>query len=116
MGKAKSINESEQNSQIRPALSPESRDLQLASMAADLAEKKFRDGTASSQLIVYYLKRSSEKEQIELEKIKQENELLKAKADALRSQQRSEELFEKAISAFRRYSGQGDVDDFEDLF
>ena len=116
MGKSKTTKEPDKSSTLRPALSPEARDLQLASMAADLAEEKFRDGTASSQLIVYYLKRSSEKERIELEKIKQENELLKAKAEALRSQQRSEELFERAIKAFQRYSGQGDVDEYEDIF
>ena len=42
-----------------PALDPESRENQLISLAVNLAEEKLRDGTASNQLIVHYLKLGS---------------------------------------------------------
>jgi hypothetical protein len=91
---------------IRPALSPEARELQMTSLAMDLAEQQLRDGTASSQVITHFLKRDLERERLEKEKLHQENEVLRAKAEALQSQKRSEELFSEAIAAFRRYSGQ----------
>lgn len=88
-----------------PALDPESRENQLISLAVNLAEEKLRDGTASNQLIVHYLKLGSTKERLEKEKLEKENELLKAKTEALESAKRSEEMYAKAIEAITRYSG-----------
>lgn len=88
-----------------PALDPESRENQLISLAVNLAEEKLRDGTASNQLIVHYLKLGSTKERLEKEKLEKENELLKAKTEALESAKRSEELYAEAIKAITRYSG-----------
>lgn len=95
-----------------PALDPESRENQLISLAVNLAEEKLRDGTASNQLIVHYLKLGSTKERLEKEKLEKENELLKAKTEALESAKRSEELYAEAIKAITRYSGH--YDDEED--
>lgn len=88
-----------------PALDPEARENQLISLAVNLAEEKLRDGTASNQLIVHYLKLGSSKERLEKEKLEKENELLKAKTEALESAKRSEELYAEAIKAITRYSG-----------
>ena len=93
---------------MRPALTPEARENQLVSLAVDLAEQQLRDGTASSQVITHYLKLGSTKERLEKEKLEEENKLLKAKTEAMQSQRKSEELFEKAISAMKRYAGHGD--------
>jgi cell division protein FtsB len=98
---------------LRPALSPESRSNQLVSLAYDLAEKQLRDGTASSQVITEFLKLGSEKANLEREKLKGENELLKAKVEKLQSEQRSEELFKRAIKAFSRYQGHSSEEDDE---
>ena len=65
------------SSKIRPALSPEAREQQLISLAVDLAEQQLREGTASSQVISHYLKQSTMKSQLELEKLRQ---LLKDKS------------------------------------
>lgn len=88
-----------------PALDPESRENQLISLAVNLAEEKLRDGSASNQLIVHYLKLGSTKERLEKEKLEKENELLRAKTEALESAKRSEELYAEAIKAITRYSG-----------
>ena len=69
----------------RPALTPEARDNQLIAMAVDLAEQRLIEGTASSQEIVYFLKLGNTKSQLEIEKLKAENELLKAKTESMQS-------------------------------
>lgn len=96
---------------IRPALSPEARENQLVSLAVDLAERQLLEGTASSQVITHYLKLGSAKERLERERLEEENKLLKAKTEQIQSQKRIEELYADAISAMKRYSGQGGSDD-----
>lgn len=97
----------------RPAIDPEARMQQLVSKAVDLAEQQLEDGTASSQVITHFLKYGTEKAKLEAEKIKYENELLKAKTELTKSQKTSEEMFSKAVEAMRRYSGNGDEEDYE---
>lgn len=89
----------------RPATTPEARENQLVSMAFDLAEKQLRDGTASSQVVTHYLKLGSSREKLEQERLRGENHLLKAKAEAMESQKRVEELYGKALDAMRSYAG-----------
>lgn len=90
-----------------PALTPEARENQLIALAVDLAEQQLRDGTASSQVISHFLKLGSTRAELEKEKLRSENELSRAKAEALRSQERQDEMFQKAIEAMRRYQGVG---------
>ena len=96
----------------RPALTPEGRENQLISLAVDLAEQQLIDGTASSQVITHYLKLGSTKERLEMEKLKKENELLLAKANALKSSKHAEELYENALNALRIYAGDANVDEY----
>ena len=46
------------------------------------------------------------------ERYEEENKLLKAKTEQLKSQKRTEELFEEAIKAMRNYGGHGDPDEY----
>lgn len=116
MGKVKVVDSDKPKRRaIRPALTPEAREKQLESLAVDLAEKQLLEGTASSQVITHFLKLASTKAQLEKEKIERENELLRAKAEALQTQQRTEELYMNALNAMRNYQGQGDQEyDYED--
>lgn len=98
---------------IRPALTPEARENQLISLATDLVEQRLRDGTASSQETTHFLKLGSTKHKLEMEKLKEENKLLSAKTEMLQSAKRVEELYSEAISAMRRYSGNGGSDEAE---
>lgn len=97
---------------MRPALTPEARENQMIALAVDCAEQQLRDGTASSQVIVHYLKLGSSKEKLEKEKLEKENGLLTAKIEAMQSAKASEELYAKAIEAMRRYSGHGSSDEY----
>ena len=89
----------------RPALSPEARENQLIALAVDLVEQRLLDGSASSQETTHFLKLGSMKNQLEMEKLREENKLLKAKTESIQSAKRVEELYAEAINAMRRYSG-----------
>ena len=99
----------------RPATTPEGRENQLIALATDLAETQMREGTASSQIIHHFLKAGSTREQIELERIRNENLLLTAKTSAIANAERMETLYAKAIRAMRTYQGQElDEDEYYD--
>jgi len=91
-----------------PARTLESRENQMIDYAIDLAEKQLLEGTASSQVITHYLKLGTTRERLEKEKLVKENELLKAKTEALQSAKRIEELYQEAMDAMKSYRGQDD--------
>ena len=103
--------EKKSSKRLRPALTPEAREQQLISLAVDLAEQQLLDGTASSQVLTHYLKLGSLREKLEREKLEEENKLLRAKVDAIKSAEKQEELYAQALRAMSRYSGKGDLDD-----
>lgn len=119
MAKRQIVSE-ETRPKLRPAMTEEGRENQLIAYAYDLAEERLRNGTASAQETVHFLKLGSQKTKLENEKLRKENELLMAKTEALQSAKRSEELFSEAIKAFGIYSGKDpnepgvDEDEFED--
>lgn len=90
----------------RPAMTPEGREDQLISLALDLAEKQLREGTASALVMNHFLRGGSSREKLERRKLELESELLEVKREAIESAQRVEVLYEEAIAAMRRYSGQ----------
>lgn len=98
----------------RPALSPEAREKQLISLAVDLVEQRLIDGTASSQETTHFLKLGSMKNQLEMEKLREENKLLQAKTESIQSAKRMEELYTEAINAMKRYSGNSFDGDYDD--
>ena len=95
----------------RPALTPDSREKQLISLAVDLAEEQLLNGTASSQVITHYLKLGSSKEKIEREILEKQNELISAKTENLQSAKRVEELYANALESMRKYSGTDDTEE-----
>jgi len=111
--KEEQVSKKNVNSRPLPAIDPDERENQLISLAVNLAEQKLLDGTASNQLIVHYLKLGSTKERLEKEKLENENELLRAKTEAIDSQKRQEALYEEAIKAITRYSGNYSEEDDE---
>lgn len=101
-----------------PGKTVESRENQLIARAVDLAEKQLSEGTASAQVITHFLKLASSTQRLEKKKLERENELLKAKTEALQSQKRVEELYAEALSAMREYTGRieeaSEIDDLDD--
>ena len=107
--------EPKKNKSTRPAISPEAVENRLISKAYKAVEKRIDTGEATAAELVHFLRMGSIKEQLELEKLKKENELLKAKTESIASQKEVKELYSEAISAFRKYSGVPEIiEDDED--
>lgn len=116
MARVKAPSDSSNRRPMRPALSSEARENQLISLAIDLVEQRLIDGTASSQETTHFLKLATQKYKHEQDRMRLENELIKAKTQNLRDQADMKTLYENAITAMRKYSGHGGVsyDDEED--
>lgn len=100
-----------------PVSSPEAREKQIINLAYNEAEKRIRDGTATSQLLTFFLKLGSVREQMELEKIRSDLRMTDAKIRQIDEQKDIKELYEKAIEAQKRYRGNmfsGDEEEYED--
>ena len=83
----------------------------MIALAVDRAEEQLMNGTASSQIIVHYLKLATAKTTLENDKLRSDIELAKAKAQAVRDMQDNGERYKEALEAFRSYSGYGGSDE-----
>jgi YD repeat-containing protein len=97
-----------------PGKTIQSRENQIIRLAYDEAERRIKAHTASSQEITHFLKQGSTIALLEKARLEQENLLLQAKTDQLKSQKRVEELYANALAAMRTYSGQEGQEDEED--
>lgn len=88
-----------------PGRTVESVENQLIALATDLAMTQIKEGTASSQVLTHFLKLGSTLNKLEAEKLRQENELLAAKTEALKGQKKIEDLYLNALDAMRTYTG-----------
>ena len=95
-----------------PAKTLEEREEQLMAAAVNLAEEQILNKTASAQVLVHFLKLATTRERLEKEKLVKENELLKAKTQAIESAEDIKELYTNAINAMKRYNG--DTEDEEE--
>lgn len=97
-----------------PAKDLESRENQMISYAVDLAEKQLREGTASAQVISHYLKLGTTTHQLEKEKLREENKLLKARTEQIANMAKMEEMYSAALKAMTSYQGTPTEDDYDD--
>ena len=116
--RAKKVASEYEQPSVTPAMTPEDQEDQLISLAVDLAVQRLRDGTASNQLVSEIIKLGTVKERLSREKLQRENEMLKAKTEAIEASKNNGEMYMKAIRAMKLYSGFGDEEDddyeFED--
>lgn len=89
----------------RVARTLEDRENEMISLAVDAAEEQLRNGTASAQVIVHYLKLGTQREQLEKEELKRKIELLEAKTEMVKSSKMDEEYYNKIISVIKSYQG-----------
>lgn len=94
-----------------PARTPEARENQLIALAVDETERRLRNGTASSQIITLLLKLATTKAQLELEKLKSDIALQKAKEQEIEDRASNGDMYAEALAAFQSYKG--DVSDEE---
>lgn len=103
--------------QQTPARTPEARENQLINLAVEETEKRLRNGTASSQIIVTLLKLATTRAQLELEKLRSDVSLQKAKEQEIKDKASNADLYAQALAAFRSYRGdpsEEDEEEFED--
>lgn len=108
---AKSYSEDFSQPSITPAMTPEDQEDQLISLAVDLAVKRLREGTASNQLVSEIIKLGTTKERLAKEKLQRENEMLRAKTEAIEASRRNGEMYAEALRAMREYAGVQAIED-----
>ena len=111
MAKVRSANPNPQQ-KMRPTLTPEARESRMISLTLDLVEQRLIDGTATSQETTHFLKLASEKTRLELEKLRNENELTAAKTEAIRKEKEDKIAYDQIIKALRNYQGNGEPDEY----
>lgn len=100
-----------------PARTPEARENQLINLAVDEVERRLRNGTASSQILTLLLRLATTKAQLELEKLRSDISLQKAKEQEIEDKASNSDLYAQALAAFRSYKGDLDEeDDYDDDF
>lgn len=90
---------------------PEEQLQYMTWLATKRAEQQLIDGTASAQVITHYLKLASPRERLEEDLIRKQQTFVEAKTEQLHSSKEMKELYQNAIKAMQRYSGQDDDDD-----
>ena len=76
----------------------------LIGLAYNLVEDRLRNGTATSQETVHFLRMGSAKEKREAELERMQIELMQAKKEVIESQKRQESLYKDAINAVKSYA------------
>lgn len=97
-----------------PARTPEARENQLINLAVDETERRLRNGTASSQILTVLLKLATTRAQLELEKLRSDIALQKAKEQEIEDKASNSDLYAKALEAFRSYKGEIEDEDYEE--
>lgn len=112
MPKVKSVSSSNSSKGIRKPEILENVETQCVALALDLVRQRLIDGTASSQETTHFLKMASRESQLKLEMLELEKQLVAAKTDKIKSEERSEQMYQDAINAMRNYSGNGDPNEY----
>lgn len=112
MPKIKSTSSSSSSKDVRQPEILENVESQCAALALNLVRQRLIDGTASSQETTHFLKLASREAQLKLEMMELEKQLITAKTDKIKSEERSEQMYQDAINAMRNYSGNGDPDEY----
>ena len=110
----KKESESKVARKIRPPLTPEAEENQCIHLAMERAKEQLMDGTASSQVIVHFLKLGSSKEKIEKEILERQKELITAKTDQIHSTKQTGDLYADAARSLSIYQGHSDDEEFYD--
>ena len=101
---------------LPPARTAAERQDQMIDLAMQLVEQRLRDGTATSQETIHFLKLGTEKERLEQLKLEQDIELTKAKIKAEKTAEEIKALYKEAIAAFGTYQPNYEDYDDEDIY
>ena len=115
MAAKKSIKTNDKSRQSAPILTPEEYENHLIALSYQAVEQRILDGTATAAEYVHFLKAGSIKQREELEKLRKENELLKAKTSAIESERNRGEFYKQVIDALSSYRTES-PDELDDAY
>lgn len=84
-------------------LSPEEWENRLIAKSFRAVEERIDNGTATAAEYVHFLKAGSAKQREEMEKLREENALLRAKTSAIESEKDRASLYRDVIAALGNY-------------
>lgn len=93
------------NHKTRPMCDPDASENEMISLATNLAKQQLIEGTASSQVLVHYLKMGAAKSRLENKLLEQQIALAEAKTRSYKAAEESEATAKAAVEAMRRYQG-----------
>lgn len=99
----KSSKTSDELCRSTPALTPEEWENRLIALSYDAVEQRILNGTATAAEYVHFLKAGSIKQREEMEKLKEENALLRAKTSAIESERDRAVFYREVINALGGY-------------
>lgn len=89
-----------------PPLNHESRLNKITDLVLSQVEKQLKDGTVSSQIATFFLNHDLEKKTLELERLRLENDHLRAKIKSEESKQNLEDQINEVMEALKSYTVQ----------
>lgn len=103
--------EEEENVIGSPPETPEAMETKLIGLAMRNAEELLQARKAPTTVLVHFLKLGSLRAEIELQKARNERDLLVARTDETRAKTDRGQIAADAIAAFRSYRSSEDADD-----
>lgn len=97
-----------------PAKTPEERETVLISKSLNLIESQIDDGTVSAAVLSIYAKAGTERDRLEKDRLRGENEVLRKKVETMEAAVDVKNLMEDALNAFKGYTGESYADDEDD--
>lgn len=88
-----------------PAKTPEERESLLISKSLNLIERQIEEGTVSSAVLSIYARAGTERDRLEKERLRNENDVLRKKVETMEAAVDLKNLMEDALSAFKGYQG-----------
>lgn len=99
-----------------PAKTPLERESILVAKSLNLIEKQIDDGSIPATVLAIYAKAGTERERLEKERLRNENDVLRKKVETMEAAVDVKNLMEDALSAFKGYSGQSNLEDDDEYF
>lgn len=95
------------------ARTPEAKENYLINLAVEEVERRLLNGSISSQLLTVLLKLATTKAQLEIEKLRSDISLQKAKEQEIEKKATDSDLFKEALEAFKSYKGGTSDDEYD---
>ena len=91
--------------EISPAKTPEDQEQLMINLTMKQTEQMLKEGRAPAPVLVHFLRLATEKTKLENKRLESDVRLADAKIKVMESQRHSDELYEKALAAFKSYGG-----------